>query len=414
MQRRGVPCGHEDNHPVVGVSWEDAQAFCQWLGKKEGKTYRLPTDQEWSIAVGLGGRENYDQNATPQSLNSKEQNYFPWGSAFPPETNDRPGNFGDGDCSWMDQSPSTRQSDLLDYHDGWRTTSPVMNFKANQFGIYDMGGNVSEWVQDWWNAEQTRRVVRGSSFGCSTRRQLVASVRSHAEPGVRWDDFGFRVVLAKSDVGVNFLVPAPMRQGLDDQMNKDSLAVTGGPSAPATKVSPLTGIAALITSPDYDWSEPENLGPGVNSSANEHNPTLSDDGLVIVFNSDRGNHGHGEFFEASRPRLDAAFGPAVARTDISGGLATGSPFLTGDGLTLFCAIWYGPGSLGVSDIYKASRRQRDMPWKASINLGEPVNSADAEGFAALSPDGLKLLVTSNRNVGDKHDLWLIQRKSFAG
>jgi len=54
QNRGGIPAGMDDNHPVVGVSWADAKGFCEWLSKKEGRVYRLPTDREWSYAVGCG------------------------------------------------------------------------------------------------------------------------------------------------------------------------------------------------------------------------------------------------------------------------------------------------------------------------------------------------------------------------
>jgi len=57
QQTNGIPSGDKDDHPVVGVSWDDAHGFCAWLSKKEGSTFRLPTDEERSIAVGLGRKE---------------------------------------------------------------------------------------------------------------------------------------------------------------------------------------------------------------------------------------------------------------------------------------------------------------------------------------------------------------------
>ena len=69
----------EPTHPVVQVSWEDAVAFCVWLSKKEGRQYRLPTDAEWSVAVGLG----VEKGSTPYEKALKVAGY-PWGDAWPP------------------------------------------------------------------------------------------------------------------------------------------------------------------------------------------------------------------------------------------------------------------------------------------------------------------------------------------
>ncbi|MFN0078029.1 MAG: protein kinase domain-containing protein [Prosthecobacter sp.] len=191
QQRNGIPCGDKDDHPVVGVSWEDAQKFCEWLSKKEGKTYRLPTDEEWSIAVGLGRKEKHGKGITPEMLNGKEQTEFPWGDDYPPKTKDKAGNYGD--TAWTEKFPT--EPGMKDYTDGFPTTAPVMSFKPNKLGLYDMGGNVWEWVEDWWNAGKTDRVLRGASFADHDRGALLSSYRSHDTSGYRDNSYGFRCVM---------------------------------------------------------------------------------------------------------------------------------------------------------------------------------------------------------------------------
>ena len=68
---------------MVNVSWTDAQAFCAWLSQKEGVTCRLPTDREWSIAVGIGGEERWESDTTPETV-AKPPDIFPWGEEWPP------------------------------------------------------------------------------------------------------------------------------------------------------------------------------------------------------------------------------------------------------------------------------------------------------------------------------------------
>jgi formylglycine-generating enzyme required for sulfatase activity len=243
QQRNGTPCGHEDNHPVVGVSWEDAQAFCEWLSKKEGKTYRLPTDEEWSIAVGLGEKENHGIGVTPEMLDCKETNEFPWRGNFPPQSNDMPGNYGD--TAWVERFPDARASYMVDFTDGWPTTAPVKSFKPNQIGIYDMGGNVWEWVENSWSStQQEHRALRGASFGSADRARLLSSDRNYAPQSVRYDDFGFRVVLVptKPNVASNPLLPtaqpqqapvasttlqAPQRNGFTNSLGMKFVPVKG-------------------------------------------------------------------------------------------------------------------------------------------------------------------------------------------
>jgi len=194
QERNGIPCGDKDNHPVVGVSWEDAQKFCEWLSKKEGKTYRLPTDEEWSIAVGLGKKEEFGKDITPEMLNGKEETQFPWGNDFPPKTKEKTRNYAD-EC-WHEKFPDMPWIEKC--RDGYVTTAPVMSFKANKTGLYDMGGNVWEWVGDWWNAAKVNRVQRGGSFYTGARVTLLSSHRYPRDPGYRNSSCGFRVVLVVS------------------------------------------------------------------------------------------------------------------------------------------------------------------------------------------------------------------------
>ncbi|MDZ4401162.1 bifunctional serine/threonine-protein kinase/formylglycine-generating enzyme family protein [Prosthecobacter sp.] len=191
QKRDGIPCGDKDDHPVVGVSWEDANKFCEWLSKKEGNIYRLPKDEEWSIAVGLGRAEKWSKNTTPELLSGKETAEFPWGGDFPPKTKDQAGNYADS--AWHEKSPTSPW--MEGYSDGFPTTAPVMSFKPNKLGIYDMGGNVWEWMEDWYNAAQKDRVLRGGSFNNFDRSNLLSSIRPPYTPDNRYSHYGFRVVL---------------------------------------------------------------------------------------------------------------------------------------------------------------------------------------------------------------------------
>jgi formylglycine-generating enzyme required for sulfatase activity len=184
---------NKEQHPVVRVSWEDAQKFCEWLSKKEGKTYRLPTDEEWSIAVGLGRAEKRPKGTTPALLSGKETTEFPWGDDFPPKTKDKPGNYSD--ASHKAKAPNGAAQSFEDYDDGFPTTAPVMSFKPNKFGLYDMGGNVWEWCEDWFDATQKARVLRGGSWSNGGRGSLLSSYRGLNIPGSRFYYLGFRVVL---------------------------------------------------------------------------------------------------------------------------------------------------------------------------------------------------------------------------
>lgn len=175
-----------DDLPVVNVSWNDATAYLQWLSQQTGKTYRLPSEAEFEYALRAGSSTRY-----------------PWGDGDP---RDPVGNFtGDGD-----RSPKKRSwaRAFLDYSDGYWGPAPVRRYPANAFGLYDMVGNVSEWVEDCWHDNYTRaprdhqawvnpgcatRVIRGGSWG-SAPDQVRSAWRAGLAAGARSAQVGFRIV----------------------------------------------------------------------------------------------------------------------------------------------------------------------------------------------------------------------------
>lgn len=187
-------------HPVVGVSWNEAREFCEWLTQSERdggrlgpkQRYRLPTDAEWSAAVGPGK--------------------YPWGDEWPPP---------EGAGNYFDEAGAASLRGLGWEHvpgnDGYARTSPVGTFRENRFGLFDLGGNAREWCEDEYRAsmneaevlkaspslEEERdsdgtpfRVCRGGSWAHFTPETLLSSRRDFALPTGRSDNFGFRVVLA--------------------------------------------------------------------------------------------------------------------------------------------------------------------------------------------------------------------------
>jgi formylglycine-generating enzyme required for sulfatase activity len=185
---KGVPVSSADDHPVVNVSWNDASSFCNWLQEKEGLAYRLPTDREWSIAVGLGRFEDFTKS--PEENMRENQNLFPWGTSIPPPV---------GAGNYANEQTKDRLSFIIPfvgYEDGHLTTAPVMSFKANVFGLFDMGGNVWEWCEDWFNNSQKERVLRGGSWWNGEHHAVLSSRRDHYAPNIRFVDRGFRVVVS--------------------------------------------------------------------------------------------------------------------------------------------------------------------------------------------------------------------------
>ena len=159
------------DHPVVYVTHGNAKAFCKWLTEQDrmqgkiGKEqeYRLPTDEEWSAAV---GSEKY-----------------PWGNEWPPLKG--AGNY----------DPSLGV-------DSYTNTSPVGSFDANKFGLFDMGGNVSEWCEGWWSSPddnaEAYRFVRGAAWTYNNETNILSTQRLYWMPVHScMNIFGFRCVLAQ-------------------------------------------------------------------------------------------------------------------------------------------------------------------------------------------------------------------------
>jgi len=187
-----------DDSPVVGVNWNDAHAFCDWLTKKEqaegklgpNQSYRLPNDAEWSKAVGL----NESADGTPASKDGKITDVYPWGTQWPPPQGS--GNFAGSearDDKWPDDSKT-----IDGYTDGYPRTSPVGSFAANGYGLYDMGGDVFQWCEDKFDSGKDSRVLRGSGWNSSNPFFMISSSRSQSDPGDRYDFFGFRVIVVVS------------------------------------------------------------------------------------------------------------------------------------------------------------------------------------------------------------------------
>lgn len=175
----------KDSDPVVNVSWNDANAYAAWLSQRTGKHYRLPTEAEYEYAERAG-------TTTP----------YWWGTGSPMSIVENLTGAGD-------RSPAHRSwaNAFKNYSDGYWGPAPVGSFVANPFGLYDMSGNVSEWVADCWhdnfmrapadgsawvNPGCSERVLRGGSWG-SAPEQDRSSYRMGAGADSRSGRVGFRV-----------------------------------------------------------------------------------------------------------------------------------------------------------------------------------------------------------------------------
>ena len=185
----------KESHPIVNVTREDAIEYCRWLTKKERAkfligefhTYRLPTDLEWSIMTGLVG----ESGSTPAERDVSQEKVFAWGVEWPPIQN--AGNFADTSAS---SAALTIGRVIKGYTDNYPYTSPVGSFQATDNGLYDVWGNVYEWVADDFGVGKYG-VTRGGSWMSYQEQNLFLQFRNALSP--EFSDFqtGFRVVLSK-------------------------------------------------------------------------------------------------------------------------------------------------------------------------------------------------------------------------
>jgi formylglycine-generating enzyme required for sulfatase activity len=190
------------DHPVVYVSWNDATAFCKWLSKQEGKTYRLPTEAEWEYACRAGSNGRYFFGDNPQEL-------VRYGNVA--DADSKAGSENATIASFDEKGKKTNKNipfPFLSRRDGYEWTAPVGKFQPNAFGLYDMHGNVWEWCSDWYDENYyassptddpkgasagSSRVLRGGGFYDAPVALRCAS-RDNVDPSYRRYRNGFRVV----------------------------------------------------------------------------------------------------------------------------------------------------------------------------------------------------------------------------
>jgi len=184
------------------------------------------------------------------------------------------------------------------------------------------------------------------------------------------------------------------------------------PSSNASAEKPM-GLAALLTSADWQWSEPENLGSTVNTKSNDHSPCISPDGLTLLYHS-RGHEQEDnvDIWQCRRPSKDAAWGPPERlSTAINQPVHwSGDPELSSDQLSLIFAAEWRPG-VGYVDLYETRRTSVNAPWGEPVNLGRHINSDVSDRSPALSADGLELWYTQGVSRAGRFDLLYCRRPS---
>ena len=181
--------------PAAFVSWQEARDYCAWLTRRERQSglispaarYRLPTDHEWSCAVGIGHLE--DASLTPEFKSNRLDGRYPWGTTWPPPR-------GSGNLCGEESRSEFPDHFISGYRDGLagctlHSTASV----GNDLGLHDLSGSLWEWCEDCFRAGTDWRVLRGGSWKSVRPQTLLSSHRTHDPEGYRSDSVGFRCVL---------------------------------------------------------------------------------------------------------------------------------------------------------------------------------------------------------------------------
>jgi hypothetical protein len=178
-------------------------------------------------------------------------------------------------------------------------------------------------------------------------------------------------------------------------------------------------VATRATTED-EWGAPVNLGPPVNSTYNDASPSLSADGLVLYFEAVNRPGGCGlyDIWVATRETTSDPWGePVNLGPPVNSWANDGAPCISHDGLELFFSSERS-GGYGNGDIWVTTRATRDYPWSEPVNLGPEVNGPYGDGFPSISADGLRIFFSSGFPMGvysprpggfGECDLWMTRR-----
>lgn len=176
----------DDDLPVIHVSWRDATAYTSWLSDQTGRSYRLPSEAEFAYALRAGTQTPYW-----------------WGSGSPSQNNVE-NVTGDRDVS---ETGARWNVAFRRYSDGHWGPAPVASLQANPFGLYDMGGNVMEWVEDCWHDSFVRAPADGSAWvnpGCE--RRVIRGASWSSTPAMSRSAFRISSATSATDMRVGFRI----------------------------------------------------------------------------------------------------------------------------------------------------------------------------------------------------------------
>jgi serine/threonine protein kinase/formylglycine-generating enzyme required for sulfatase activity len=190
----------EQDFPITHVTHDEARQYCAWLTEREQgsellgaeESYRLPMDDEWSMAAGLPR----ELGASPAASHLRSRGFYPWGFELTVQN----ANVFDVSAA---KAQSQQKSPLGPLDDGYAQLAPVAKFKPSPKGLFDLSGNVWEWVEESYGGEDASHreegTVRGGSWRTGDMELLLSSYRLPVAKDSRRDDLGFRVLLSRGE-----------------------------------------------------------------------------------------------------------------------------------------------------------------------------------------------------------------------
>ena len=274
-------------------------------------------------------------------------------------------------------------------------------------------------------------------FGLSTfRRRRSGNTKGHTEPAPAASRSCFvlplllicnaaataSAVTITEPLGPNWFFQPPKNLGpvintsdyeSSPTISFDGLELIFGSDRPGSQNNGRDLWQSTRASLDAPWTEPTVLGLNLNSSLKESGPDLSSDGITLFFYRQTlsGEYESQDLYQSTRSTPTSPWGTAVPTWDVNSGNSESSPSISADGLTLIFDSTRLPG-LGNYDLWQATRPSTDAPWNSPSNMNAPFNTEYGDGTPSLSADGLTLIWASWRpGSNGQSDIWLSSRET---